>query len=60
MDISSFKDEKELLKYVTEHKLLAGNEAFGFRDIIDVVYKKHIRPKLEGPLFLTDYPYFIS
>ncbi len=57
MDISSFKDEKELLNYVTEHKLLAGNEAFGFRDIIDVVYKKHIRPKLEGPLFLTDYPY---
>jgi lysyl-tRNA synthetase class 2 len=27
------------------------------RDILDVVYKKHIRPKLEGPLFLVDYPY---
>lgn len=57
MDISQFKDENELLKYVKEKKYLGDNEAFGMRDILDVVYKKHIRPKLEGPLFIIDYPY---
>jgi lysyl-tRNA synthetase class 2 len=57
MDINTFKTEGELLKYVTEKKLLDDNTAFGFRDILDVVYKKHIRPKLEGPMFITDYPY---
>lgn len=57
MDISSFETEVELAKYVKEHNLMQNEEAFGFRDILDVVYKKHIRPHLEGPLFITDYPY---
>lgn len=58
MDIESYKDEKELLKAVQDKKLLdKSDEVFGFRDIVDVVYKKHIRPKLEGPMFITDYPY---
>lgn len=57
MDIDSFTSEADLLAYVREKKLMEDNAAFGFRDILDVVYKKHIRPKLEGPLFIVDYPY---
>ena len=57
MDIDSFKDADALLAYVKEKNLLADNQAFGVRDILDVVYKKHIRPKLVGPIFITDYPF---
>ncbi len=57
MDISQFAGDAELAEYVKEQNILKGDETFGFRDILDVVYKKHIRPHLEGPLFITDYPY---
>jgi lysyl-tRNA synthetase class 2 len=57
MDIDSFTNADELLAYVKEKNLLADNQAFGVRDILDVVYKKHIRPKLAGPIFITDYPF---
>lgn len=56
IDIDITANEKELIKIVQENKLLPGEKLVGFGQILDKLYKKHIRPKLEGPIFITDYP----
>ncbi len=57
LDIDRVVTEKELLSFVREKKLLEKDEIeVGYSNILDKLYKKHIRPKLKGPLFLMDHP----
>ncbi len=55
IDIDSVTTEEELAKIVKERNLLDEVPA-GYGFILDEVYKKHIRPSLKGPMFVTDYP----
>jgi len=49
---------KDLLKIIKKHRVKPGTKISILSDakLIDEIYKKVIRPKLKGPLFLTDYP----
>lgn len=57
IDINQVRDEKTLLTEINNRKLaidLTG--VVGFGPILDTLYKKFSRPKLQGPLFLIDHP----
>lgn len=57
LDIDKINTEKQLLKYIKSKQLLdKGEIEVGYANLLDKVYKKHIRPKLEGPLFLMNHP----
>jgi len=49
---------KDLLSIIKKHKINIAAKISTLSDakLIDEVYKKLIRPKLKGPLFLIDYP----
>ncbi len=49
---------KELLSFVKKNKIQIDQKISTLSEakILDEIYKKIIRPKLKGPLFLTDYP----
>ncbi|OGK16108.1 lysine--tRNA ligase [Candidatus Roizmanbacteria bacterium RIFCSPLOWO2_02_FULL_37_19] len=55
IDLNEIDNEKKLLHIVEERKLL-DEKVVGYGHILDRVYKSHIRPKLVGPMFLTDHP----
>lgn len=57
LDIDKTK-RKDLLTIIKKNELKIGGEISTLSDVklIDEIYKKIIRPKLRGPLFLTDYP----
>ena len=55
LDINEVTTEDKLRDVVAERKLL-DESVPGYGSMLDEIYKKHIRPKLKGPLFLIDYP----
>ncbi len=58
IDLEKIKTEESLLKEIKNRKIslnLAG--VVGYAAVLDTLFKKVVRPKLTGPLFLIDYPY---
>lgn len=55
IDINQIATEEALVKVIRQRQLLEG-PLIGYGKILDQLYKHHIRPKLQGPLFLLDYP----
>lgn len=51
-------ERKDLLDIIKKNKIKIGAKIDTLSDakLIDEIYKKIIRPKLKGPLFLVDYP----
>jgi len=51
-------ERKDLLALIKKHKINIAAKLASLSDakLIDEIYKKIIRPKLKGPLFLIDYP----
>ena len=57
IDLSQIKSETQIIEVVKSRNLLpTDNKLAGYGKILDDVYKTHIRPSLNGPLFVTDYP----
>lgn len=57
INLDEVDSEEKLLEEVKRRNLLEKEEIpVGFGNLIDKLYKKHIRPNLEGPLFLIDHP----
>lgn len=58
LDLDKIKTETELLKEIKKRKInLDLKGVSGYAGILDEFYKKLVRPKLWGPMFLVDYPY---
>jgi len=57
LDVNDLKKE-ELLKIIRKKSLkIEGKvKTFSAAKLLDEIYKKVVRPKLQGPLFLVDYP----
>lgn len=55
IDINDFPTEEALQKLVDEMKLL-DEKVVGYGQMLDEIYKKHVRPHLKGPMFVTEYP----
>lgn len=55
IDINDFPTEEALQKLVDEMKLL-DEKVVGYGQMLDEMYKKHVRPHLKGPMFVTEYP----
>jgi lysyl-tRNA synthetase class 2 len=49
---------KELLAVIKKNKIKVGDKITTLSDakLIDEIYKKMVRPKIKGPIFLVDYP----
>ena len=57
LDIDLINTESSLIEFITKNNLLPTNVPLaGYGKLLDELYKHHIRPTLDGPLFLTDYP----
>lgn len=57
LQIDLDQPEDDLIAQFKVKKLLTKDmEGYGYRDAVDNVYKKHIRPFLSGPMFIVDYP----
>lgn len=57
IDINTIKSEKDFTdKLRTENLKLDTDGVIGLGAMFDALYKEYVRPFLEGPLFLTDYP----
>lgn len=58
IDIHKVKTEELLKKEIKKKNIKLDLEGVaGFAGILDEFYKKLVRPKLWGPMFLIDYPY---
>ena len=58
IDLAKIKTEELLLNEIENKKIrLNLDGAIGYAAVLDTLYKKVVRPKLKGPLFLIDYPY---
>ncbi len=55
LDINEYTDEKSLQKIIDDRKLLEG-KVVGYGQMLDELYKKHVRPHLKGPMYVTEYP----
>ncbi len=55
IDINDVPTEEALQKVIDERKLL-DEKVIGYGQMLDELYKKHVRPHLKGPLFVTEYP----
>ena len=61
IDINKCKTEKELLKATKEKKIVIEDaEKLSRGNLIDHLYKKVSRPKMVGPVFLTQHPTDLS
>lgn len=57
LDLSKIKDEKQLLEVIKKRNLLNKDELeVGYANLVDKIYKKHLRPNIKGPVFLIDHP----
>lgn len=57
IDIDKIKDEVDFKDILKKKQLRVDyKNAIGLGACLDALYKEHVRPHLEGPLFLTDYP----
>lgn len=58
VDIDEVRDEKKLRALIIDKNFkdvdLAG--CVGYAEVLDELYKRTVRPRLKGPVFLTDYP----
>lgn len=59
VDLSGMTDVKELRKLLEKHKVRY-EESMGAGRLIDLFWKKLIRPKVKGPLFLINHPVEVS
>ncbi len=58
MNLDKVKTEKDLLAEIKTRKIkLDLKGVAGYAGILDEFYKKLVRPKLWGPMFLIDYPF---
>lgn len=55
LDIEQFDTEEKLSKFAKDKELLE-TDVSGYGYLLDTIYKKHIRPQLKGPVFITDHP----
>lgn len=60
IDLDKIKDKKELRKAVKKLKLEDIDLKLNYGRLVDQVYKRLVRPKLKGPLFLINHPIEIS
>ncbi len=61
IDLAKIKIKEDLLKEIKNKDIKIKLErSAGLGRIIDQVYKKTVRPKLTGPIFLIDHPAIIS
>jgi len=56
LDIDQVSDEVSLKQWIEERNLLSGETLVGYGSMLDELYKKHIRPEIVGPVYVTDYP----
>lgn len=57
VDINQIDSPQKFNQVLSQKKLTVDLEgAVGLGAMFDALYKQHVRPKLVGPLFLTDYP----
>lgn len=56
LDIDQVNTEEKLIEIIKKNQYLPGEKLIGYGQILDALYKKMVRPHLEGPLFLTDHP----
>jgi lysyl-tRNA synthetase class 2 len=59
VDLSGVTDVKELRKLLEKHKVRY-EESMGAGRLIDLFWKKLVRPKVQGPLFLINHPVEVS
>ena len=57
IDIDKLNNEDKLITEVKNKDLLTNETLIGYGQILDKLYKRHIRPKLKGPMFIMDRPY---
>lgn len=58
LDVDKVKDEEGLLNFIKDKGIHVDlNGVAGFAPLLDVLYKKIVRPTLTGPMFLIDHPY---
>ena len=55
IDINDYPTEEVLQALIDEKKLL-DEKVVGYGQMLDELYKKHVRPHLKGPMFVTEYP----
>lgn len=57
IDLESANTEEKLKKALTTKKIYLKDEsAVGFGELVDALYKEHVRPKIIQPTFVIDYP----
>ncbi len=59
VDLAGMTDVKELRKLLEKHKVRY-EESMGAGRLIDLFWKKLVRPKVQGPLFLINHPVEVS
>jgi lysyl-tRNA synthetase class 2 len=58
IDINVTNTEESLRQAIIDKKLIVDLKGVvGFANVLDNLYKTYCRPKITGPLFLTDHPY---
>lgn len=64
IDIEEYNDKEKLLKVIKDRKIELESETpiedLGYGNLIDYLYKKVARPKILGPLYLTEHPVSLS
>lgn len=61
IDLDKTKTKEDLIKEIDKRNLGAGLDYnVGKGRIIDQLYKKHVRPKITGPVFLINHPVEVS
>lgn len=58
LDIDELKTEEKVISFIKEKGIkLDLTGVVGYAPLLDEIYKKAVRPRLQGPLFLMDHPY---
>ncbi|MEM4267141.1 MAG: lysine--tRNA ligase, partial [Candidatus Nanoarchaeia archaeon] len=61
IDLEKVKTKQELVKEIEKRNIGQGIDLnLGKGRIIDQLYKKHVRPKITGPIFLINHPVEVS
>jgi lysyl-tRNA synthetase class 2 len=57
IDLEKINTEEQLKTALQEQKIyLKDDSAIGFGELVDALYKEHVRPKIIQPTFVIDYP----
>lgn len=64
IDIKKYNTKETLLQKITEEKIEIDSEvpliSLGYGNLVDQLYKKVARPKVVGPIYLTEHPIELS